>query len=503
MSDLNEEHGGGGRKKQNNKHGVISDYLKKTYGTNIQDISEISETESFKFINEYMIGSQDREVTIQFNKVENILYNFGPVSQIQIPITDASYTFLEHDDIQSKLLKELVPTDILEVTFGFNAGSNKWGIIKIDDSLSLLPDQKYNIKYAQSSVNKDVKTPAEFRNMIKAKQQQINNRLKEEEKKEEWKAKRQKSEEEKKEERMKDIEERAEAKRQKSEDKLQDAAKEADTKKAEEAAKKAEEADAKQAEVAENETAKRTEEEAAKKRAEVDKQAEEVANKAKEADAKQAEVAENEAAKRTEEEADAKQAVFILQTMQKHLYILISEEHFSTIGATIKTATKFYNDFNETKINLPDKITKSLDNAVTRLNTYDDNNNIIFGNTQTNMKEHAVGLYIIIDRIIKFIQGLTETFEPIVKVEDIKSRISSAIQERNHDQGNYAPTATKEEIDKLVKNTKIEYESYNYFDKTENKKKKVAWVGGRKTQKRNKKKRPNNCLFRKSVKNRK
>ena len=206
------------------------------------------------------------------------------------------------------------------------------------------------------------------------------------------------------------------------------------------------------------------------------------------------------------QEADDKQAeeeaVFILQTMQKHLYILIRKEHFSTIGATIKTATKFSNDFKETKINLPDKVINSLKNAVKRLNTYGDNNTI-FGNTQTNMKEHAVGLYIIIDRIIKFIQDPTETFEPIVKVEDIKSRISSAIKERNEDQGNYAPTVKQEEIDELVKNTIIEYESYNYFDKTENKKKKVAWVGGRKTQKRNKKKRPNNCLFRKSVKNRK
>ena len=184
------------------------------------------------------------------------------------------------------------------------------------------------------------------------------------------------------------------------------------------------------------------------------------------------------------------------------LLCIIRKEHFSTIGATIKTATKFSNDFKETKINLPDKVINSLKNAVKRLNTYGDNNTI-FGNTQTNMKEHAVGLYIIIDRIIKFIQDPTETFEPIVKVEDIKSRISSAIKERNEDQGNYAPTVKQEEIDELVKNTIIEYESYNYFDKTENKKKKVAWVGGRKTQKRNKKKRPNNCLFRKSVKNRK
>ena len=107
-------------------------------------------------------------------------------------------------------------------------------------------------------------------------------------------------------------------------------------------------------------------------------------------------------------------------------------------------------------------------------------------------------------KIILFIQNPepTKTFKSIVIEKDIKSGISSAIKERNEKNG--AVEVTDTEIETIVENTTINYTSYDYFDNTKQKKKRLfGLMGGRKTQKRNKKKRPNNCLFRKSVKNRK
>jgi len=494
MSDLQEQQGGKGAKKTNRIN--INEYANKLYGTDIQKVSDVVSIINNKMNN--ITADKSRSIIFTFQKIENKTIYEVLEHSIMATWGEQQYTFLTNDNIETQLLEHLVPSDKLVVTFAFDSIIKKWGITKIDDGFSsseLNTTIEDGNPTPQTNINSEGVRSAIIRirsgNMVaakmeadaeKKKQQEADAKQAVDQKAEEDEAAKMEADAEKKKQQEADAQKAVDQKAEEDE-----AAKmEADAEK-----KKQQEADAQKAVDAEK---KKQQEADAQKAVDAEKK-----NK-QEADDRQVEE------EKKKQEADDKQAeeeaVFILQTMQKHLYILIRKEHFSTIGATIKTATKFSNDFKETKINLPDKVINSLKNAVKRLNTYGDNNTI-FGNTQTNMKEHAVGLYIIIDRIIKFIQDPTETFEPIVKVEDIKSRISSAIKERNEDQGNYAPTVKQEEIDELVKNTIIEYESYNYFDKTENKKKKVAWVGGRKTQKRNKKKRPNNCLFRKSVKNRK
>ena len=425
MSDLQEQHKGGRSKPKIN----INDYARKAYGTDIQNVSEVLSNLNNKMNN--ITPDKSYSIIFTFQKIENNTYEV--LKDLNMKTWDKQeYTFLTNDNIETQLLKHLVPSDKLVVTFAFDSIEQKWGITKIGDGFS--SSNTYTTIEDKNPNSQTINSEGVRAAIRRIRSENINIVKKQEE--------------------------------------------EAINKKQEEEAEEAE-------------AAKRAEE---------------------------AEVAETNLMQ-LEEEASKKAVSMIdltntLNTMKGYINLLITD-HTTTITHTIATVVNlFYDESGGPKMgillqiqdiinneNVTDKVIYSLMNAVKRLNTYGDNHIPIVGNIQTNMKEHAAGLYIIIDRIINVIQDPTKIFQPIVKQNEITKVITEAII--SNKKKNNIPYS-ESDIETIVKkNTKIEYPSYDYSGKIENKKKKGTWIGGRKTQKRNKKKRPNNCLFRKSVKNRK
>jgi len=469
MSDLQEQQGGGG---SNPKPQInINKYAKKLYGTDIQKVSDVVSIINNKMNN--ITPDKSYSIIFTFKKNDNNTYEVLKYLNMKTWYKQ-EYTFLTNDNIETQLLEHLVPSDKLVVTFAFDSKQKKWGITKIGDGFSSsntyttiedknpTPQTNLNSEGVRAAIER-----IRSENMVAAKmkaEEAINKK-------------------------------QIENKYKFVGNVAAEIIKEAATKKA---AKRAEEAEA----------AKRAEEAEAAKRAEEA----EAAKRAEEAEAAETNLMQ------LEEEASKKAVSMIdltntLNTMKGYINLLITD-HTTTITHTIATVVNlFYDESGGPNMgillqiqdiinnkNVTDKVIYSLMNAVKRLNTYGDNNTMV-GNIQTNMKEHAAGLYIIIDRIINVIQDPTKIFQPIVKQNEITKVITEAII--SNKKKNNIPYS-ESDIETIVKkNTKIEYPSYDYSGKTENKKKKGTWIGGRKTQKRNKKKRPNNCLFRKSVKNRK
>ena len=442
MSDLQEQQGGGG---SNPKPQInINKYAKKLYGTDIQKVSDVVSIINNKMNN--ITPDKSYSIIFTFKKNDNNTYEVLKYLNMKTWYKQ-EYTFLTNDNIETQLLEHLVPSDKLVVTFAFDSKQKKWGITKIGDGFSssntytTIEDKNPT---PQTNLNSEGVRAAIERirseNMVAAKmkaEEAINKK-------------------------------QIENKYKFVGNVAAEIIKEAATKKA---AKRAEEAEAAETNLMQ-----------------------------------------------LEEEASKKAVSMIdltntLNTMKGYINLLITD-HTTTITHTIATVVNlFYDESGGPNMgillqiqdiinnkNVTDKVIYSLMNAVKRLNTYGDNNTMV-GNIQTNMKEHAAGLYIIIDRIINVIQDPTKIFQPIVKQNEITKVITEAII--SNKKKNNIPYS-ESDIETIVKkNTKIEYPSYDYSGKTENKKKKGTWIGGRKTQKRNKKKRPNNCLFRKSVKNRK